>query len=38
MAMANTSIGRQAARSEGLVRVLAGSKGAAGGQQGGDVD
>ncbi len=36
--MANTSIGRQAASNERLVRVVAGSRGAAGGQQGGDVD
>ncbi len=36
--MANTSIGRQAASSERPVREVAGSRGAAGGQQGGDVD
>jgi hypothetical protein len=33
--MANTSVGRQAASSERLVREVAGSRGAAGGQQGG---
>ncbi len=33
--MANTSIGGQAASSERLVREVAGSRGAAGGQQGG---
>ncbi len=33
--MANTGIGRQAASSERLVREVAGSRGAAGGQQGG---
>ncbi len=33
--MANTSIGRQAASSERLVREVAGSRGAAEGQQGG---
>ncbi len=32
------SIGRQAASSERLVREVAGSRGAAGGQKGGDVD
>ncbi len=37
-AMANTSIGWQAVSSEQLVRELAGGWGAAGGQQGGDVD
>ncbi len=37
-AMANTSVGRQAASSERLVRKVAGSREAAGGQQGGDVD
>ncbi len=37
-AMANTSIGRRAASSEWLVREVAGSRGAAGGQKGGDVD
>ncbi len=37
-AMANTSVGRQAASSERLVREVAGSRGAAGGQKGGDVD
>ncbi len=36
--MANTSIGRRAASSELLVREVAGSRGAAGGQQGGDVE
>ncbi len=36
--MANTSVGRQAASSEWLVREVAGSRGAAGGQKGGDVD
>ncbi len=36
--MANTSIGRQAASSERLVKEVAGSRGAAGGQKGGDVD
>jgi hypothetical protein len=36
--MANTSIGRQAASSEQLVREVAGSRGAAGGQKGGDID
>ncbi len=36
--MANTSVGLQAASSERLVREVAGSRGAAGGQQGGDVD
>jgi hypothetical protein len=34
--MANTSIRRQAASSERLVREVAGSKGAAGGQKGGE--
>jgi hypothetical protein len=33
--MANTSVGRQAASSKWLVRDVAGSRGAAGGQQGG---
>ena len=33
--MANTSFGRQVASSEWLVREVAGSRGAAGGQQGG---
>ncbi len=33
--MANTSVGWQAASSERLVREVAGSRGAAGGQQGG---
>ncbi len=37
-AMANTSIGRRAASSEQLVWEVAGSRGAAGGQKGGDVD
>ena len=37
-AMANTSVGRQAASSERLVRKVAGSRGVAGGQKGGDVD
>ncbi len=37
-AMANTSIGLQAASSERLVREVAGSRGAARGQQGGDID
>ncbi len=37
-AMANTSAGQQAASSERLVREVAGSRGAAGGQKGGDVD
>jgi hypothetical protein len=36
--MANTSVGQQAASSERLVRAVAGSRGAAGGQQGGDID
>ena len=36
--MANTSVGQQAASSEWLVREVAGSRGAAGGQQGGDID
>ena len=36
--MANTSIGQQAASSERLVREVAGGRGAAGGQQGGDID
>jgi hypothetical protein len=35
---ANTSIGWQVAISEWLVREVAGSRGAAGGQKGGDVD
>ncbi len=37
-AMANTSVGRQAASSEQVVREVAGSRGAAGGQKGGDID
>jgi hypothetical protein len=37
-AMANTSIGRQVASSEQLVREVAGSRGTAGGQQDGDID
>jgi hypothetical protein len=37
-AMANTSVGRQAASIEPIVREVAGSRGAAGGQKGGDVD
>ncbi len=37
-AITNTSVGQQAASSERLVREVAGSRGAAGGQQGGDVD
>ncbi len=37
-AMANTSIGQQAASSEQPVREVAGGRGAAGGQQGGDID
>ncbi len=37
-AMANTSVGRQAASSERLVREVAGSRGAVGGQKDGDVD
>ncbi len=37
-AMANTSVGRWAASSEQLVREIPGSRGAAGGQQGGYVD
>ncbi len=37
-AMANTGVGRQAASSERLVREVAGSRGAARGQQGGEVD
>jgi hypothetical protein len=36
--MANTSVGRQAASSERLVREVAGSRGAAGGKKGGDID
>jgi hypothetical protein len=36
--MANASIGRWLASSEQLVREVTGSRGAAGGQQGGDVD
>ncbi len=38
VAMANTSVGQQAASSEWLVREMAGSRGAAEGQQGGDID
>ncbi len=38
VAMANTSVGQRAASSERLVREVAGSRGAAGEQQGGDVD
>ncbi len=34
----NTSVEQQAASIEQLVREVAGSRGAAGGQQGGDVD
>ncbi len=37
-AMANNSVGRRAASSERLVREVAGSRVAAGGQRGGDVD
>jgi hypothetical protein len=37
-AMANTSTGRQTASSERLVREVAGSRGAAGRQKGGDID
>jgi hypothetical protein len=36
--MANTSVGRQAESSEQPVREVAGSRGAAGGQKGRDVD
>jgi hypothetical protein len=36
--MANTSVGQGAASSERLVREVAGGRGAAGGQKGGDVD
>ncbi len=36
--MANTSVGQQVASSELLVREVAGSRGAAEGQKGGDVD
>jgi hypothetical protein len=36
--MANISVGRQAASSKRLVREVAGSRGEAGGQQGGDFD
>jgi hypothetical protein len=36
--MANTSVGRQAANSEWLVRELACGWGAVGGQKGGDID
>jgi hypothetical protein len=36
--MANTSVGQGVASSEQLVKEVAGSRGAAGGQQGGDVD
>ncbi len=36
--MANTSVGRQAASIKWLVREVAGSRGAAGGQQAGDID
>jgi hypothetical protein len=37
-AMANTSVGQQATSSEQLVKEVAGSRGAKGGQKGGDVD
>jgi hypothetical protein len=37
-AMANTSVGRQAVSIERIVRELARSRGAAGGQKGGDID
>ncbi len=37
-AMANTSVGRQAVSIQPIVREVAGSRGAAGGQKGGDVD
>jgi hypothetical protein len=37
-AMANTSVGQQAASSERLVREVGGSRGAAGEQQDGDAD
>ncbi len=37
-APANTSVGQQATSSEQLVREVAGGRGAAGGQKGGDVD
>ncbi len=36
--MANTIIGQRAASIEPIVRKVAGSRGAAGGQKGGDVD
>jgi hypothetical protein len=36
--MANTSVGQQAASIKPIVREVAGSRGAAGGQKGGDVD
>jgi hypothetical protein len=36
--MANTSVGWRTASSEQLVREVAGSRGAAGGQKGGDID
>ncbi len=36
--MANTSVGRQVASTEPIVIEVAGSKGAAGWQKGGDVD
>jgi hypothetical protein len=36
--MVNTSVGQQAVSSERLVKEVAGSKEAEGGQQGGDVD
>jgi hypothetical protein len=36
--MANTSVGQQGASGEWLVREVAGSREAAGGQKGGDVD
>jgi hypothetical protein len=36
--MANTSVGQQAASSEQLVREVPGSRGAAEGQKGGDID
>jgi hypothetical protein len=38
VAMANTSVGQQAASSEQLVREVAGSRGAAGGKKSGDID
>ncbi len=36
--MANTSVGQRAVSSERLVREVAGSRGAAGGQKGRDID